>query len=837
MKEFFRRVHYLIFRRRLDAELQNDMEFHREMAARAGRSNFGNVLRIREQAYEAWGWTWLERLLQDLRYGVRILARSPGFTLTATVVLAIGIGVNVSAFSLLNMIALKWLPVRDPQRIVRLERRSPSSYTSEMAYPSFRFYGERTKTLSATIAVMGIPPLQVENDVELAKASFVTPNYFTELGTRAAYGRLLDPASDGSAQSAPAVVLSYGFWQRRLGADPNVIGRVVHLNGKPFTVAGVTPFALASLGGQGPDLWLPLAQQPYLFSKSTVLSDWSDASLHMWGRLAPGVTTRAAEDELRQLTKQIRNEHPNAAMDEEYLQISPGGHLQVMQPTMYRIAEMVGVLTLLILVVACANVGGLMLARAVTRQHEIGIRIAIGAGRWRIFRQLCTESLVLGGVGSVAALGLAWAVLKVTLVKLDAPKWLSPAPDWRVVVFTVGITGFSTLCFGLLPALQIARQNQQKTIARQVLLGAQIAASAVLLNVAALLVHATEHALYTDPGFGYQRLVWIDPQLGRHGYRPAAADAYLGQMKTRLESLPGISSVALVRLPPLGHIVSTFGVEISGKKVTVYPNWVSPEFFRTMGIPFRTGRTFVRGERHAVIVSETFARQQWPGKNPLGQTVGEGTGRDTVIGVVADAHANAPNDDDAVEQYWPPSPDDVPDMVLMARSVGDPKSVGLAARSIARSLDGEIFPEVQEMRTLYRNNVSVVEDIAGIVSLVGLVAAVVAGIGLLGLVAVVVNQRTKEIAIRMALGARPVTVLAAVLRQFRWPLMLGISTGTTLAIFASRMLRIGLYGVDNLDPASYVAATVVLATIAALAMLTPAARTLRLNVAAILHHE
>lgn len=837
MGEFFRRIHYLINRRRLDAELQNDMEFHREMAARSGQTDFGNTLRLREQAYEAWGWTWLDRLIQDLRYGFRILARAPGFTVLAILVLAIGIGVNVSAFSLFNMLAFKWLPVPHPERIVRLERRSPDSFTSEMSYPSFRFYGEHAKTLSATIAVMGIPPLQVDNDVQLTKAAFVTPNYFTEMGTKAAYGRLFAPASDGSAASTPAVVLGYGFWQRRFGGDPAIVGRIVHLNGKPFSIAGVTPFVLATLGGQDPDLWLPIAQQPYLFSKSTVLSDWNNASLHMWARLAPGVSAKAATEELRMLTNQIRKQHPNAVWNGEYLQVSPGGHLLVMQPQMYQVAAMVGVLTLLILVVACANVGGLMLARAVIRQHEMSIRIAIGAGRWRIFRQLCTESLLLGGMGSVAALGLSWVVLKAALAKLDAPKWLSPMPDWRVLVFTMGMACVATLFFGLMPALQIARQNQHKTLARQILVGAQIAASAVLLCVAALLVHATEHALFTNPGFAYQHLTWIDPQLGRHGYKPAAAQAFFNQMETRLNSLPGVTSVSLVRLPPLGHIVSTMGGEAGGKKLTIYPNWVSPDYFRTMGIPLRMGRTFYRGEKHAVIVSESFARQKWPGRNPLGQTIGKGANKDTVIGVVADARASQPNDDDAVEQYWPPSSDDMPDMVLLVRFVGDPKSIGVAAKSIARSIDGEIFPEVQQLRTLYKDNVAVIEDVAAVATLIGMVAGMVAGIGLLGIVGVVVTQRTKEIAIRLALGARPFSVLIAVLRQFLWPLAVGVVAGTVLAAFGSRLLRIGLYGISNLDPVSYAAAMAVLTTMAVLSMLIPAIRTLRLDIAAILHHE
>ena len=208
MRELLRRIRYLVNRRRMDADLENDMEFHREMAARAGRHNFGNPLRIREQAQEAWGWTWLDRLGQDLRYGVRILARSPGFTLIAVLVLAIGIGVNVSAFSLFNLVALKPLPVHEPDRVVRLERRSPHAYTSEMAYPSFEFYRDHAKTLSAAMAVLGVPPMQVDEDLQPTSVSFVTPNYFSELGTPAAFGRLIDPVREGDASAAPVVVLS-----------------------------------------------------------------------------------------------------------------------------------------------------------------------------------------------------------------------------------------------------------------------------------------------------------------------------------------------------------------------------------------------------------------------------------------------------------------------------------------------------------------------------------------------------------------------------------------------------------------------------------------------------
>jgi hypothetical protein len=286
--ELFRRLHYLLNRRKLDEELQADMAFHREMAAREGRSNFGNTLRLREQARESWGWTWIDRLIQDVSYAARMLKRTPAFTFVVVLVLAIGVGVNVAAFSLFNLVALKPLPVRDPESLVRLERRSPENNTSEMPYLSTVFYRDHAKSLSAVMAVMGVPPLEIENDVRPASASFVSENYFTELGTAAALGRLFDPIHDGPPQAAPVVVLSFEFWQRRFGADPSIVGKTIHLNKKQVTVVGVTPFDFASLGGQHPELWLPISQVPYFLEGSKVLTDSSAGGVRMWGRLAPG---------------------------------------------------------------------------------------------------------------------------------------------------------------------------------------------------------------------------------------------------------------------------------------------------------------------------------------------------------------------------------------------------------------------------------------------------------------------------------------------------------------------------------------------------------------------
>lgn len=837
MGEFFRRIKYLLNRRRMDAELESDMEFHREMAAKAGRNNFGNTLRIREKAQEAWGWTWLDRLRQDLSYASRILAKSPGFTGMAVLVLAIGIGVNVSAFSLFNMVALKPLPVRDADRIVRLERRSPSNSTSEMPYTSLKFYEEHAKTLSAVMGVLGVPPLQVDEDVQPASASFVTPNYFTELGTPAGLGRMIDRARDGEAGDAPVAVLSYGYWQRRFGSDPTVIGRTIHLNKKPVTIAGVAPYAFASLGGQNPDIWLPIAQQPYLIDGSKLLIDPSDSAVRMWGKLAPGVPVEAADQELRALTNDLRRLHPKDVWDGEYIAISPGGHLQVMQPEMYQVAAMVGVLTLLILAVACANLGALMLSKAVTREHEIGIRVAIGANRGRIFRQLCTESLLLAILGSIAGLGLGFVVTSVALNETDAPKWLSATPDWRVLLFTLGMTFAAAIFFGLAPAMQIARQRQKKTIARQTLVAAQVAASSVLLIVAGLLVRATQHALYTSPGFGYEQVLTVDPQLSQHGYTAAAAKAYFDQMQGRLLETPGVKSVSLVRLPPLGHTISREDLEINGHPVSMYPNWVASGFFETMNIPLLAGRTFYPGEKNAVIVSQSMARQQWPRQNPLGQLVGDGKQKDMVVGVVGDARLNDLSNDDEVEQYWPMQDADLAGMALVVKTAGESDGLVPVVKTMSESLDPKVFPEIRQLRVLYRDKVTPVERVAAIVSVIGLVAVLLAGVGIIGLVAFTVSQRTKEIAIRIALGARPAAVLNAVLRQFFWPVVIGLFVGIGIAAAASKVLRRGLYGISNLDPLSYAAAIAVLAVIVASAALLPARRTLRLDLAKILHYD
>lgn len=400
-------------------------------------------------------------------------------------------------------------------------------------------------------------------------------------------------------------------------------------------------------------------------------------------------------------------------------------------------------------------------------------------------------------------------------------------------------SALAAVFFGLAPALQIARQRQRKTMVRQLLIGAQIAPCCVLLIVSGLLVRAVHHVLYTDPGFGYEQVLAINPGLEDHGYTSAAARNYFDELKIRLRGLPGVTSVALSRTPPLGHgYTSYMTVGMRGYDVTIYPNWVDPEYFQTMSIPLLRGRNILPGEANAVIVSESLARRRWPGEDPIGKPLWpDGTNKDTIVGVTGNARMKSMNDGDAVEAYWPVKVDDMAGMTLVVKTASPPDAVVPIVKSIAEKLDPKLFASVWLLKSGFRENTLDLERIAMLVSLMGFIAGLLAGIGIVGLVAYTVSQHLKEIAIRIALGAKRVQVLAAVLRQFSWPVMLGIVAGAGATAGLSKLLRKVLYGVNNLDPWSYMAAMCVLMAIIAIAAFVPARRALNLDLAKTLHYE
>jgi predicted permease len=842
MKEFFRRLVYLVSRNRRRRELASEMEFHREMAIRAGRPEarrrFGNPARLQEQAREAWGWTWIDRLFQDLRYAIRMLARAPGFTLAAVLILAIGIGVNVAAFSFFNLQFFQSLPVRDPDTLLRLQRHSTGGeIAAGMPYPTAIYFRDHAHTLSRVLTVAS-GKLELENDIQPLEASFVSSNFLSDLGATTAYGRVFSPQIDDAPGAPLVAVLGFHFWQSRFSADANIVGRTILLNRQAVTVVGVASELFPGLKGGFTDMWIPLTQQPRLVQGSTMLTDTGGGAVDVWGRLAPGATANTAEAELLGLTNQRRRLDPANVWDGEYIHTDPGARLITPQPRMLQAIAIFGALTLLILLVACANLGGLLLARGVAREHELSIRLAIGASRVRIFRQLFTESLLLALLGSTAGVGLSCLGFRIINVLADMPKWISFAPDWRVLCFAAALAFLSSVFFGFAPALQLAAQKHRRaiarTVARQFLVGAQVAASCVLLILSSLLVRAVLHNIHGSPGFGYEQVVSISPRLEDHDYKAPAAEAYFTRLQSRLRGLPQVASVALVKLPPLGGGVTRMDTKVDGRPLQVYPNWVSPEFFSTMEIPILLGRNFTSGEKKAVIVSQGMAQRQWPGENPLGKIYWD---KDVVIGVAGNAHINAMNDGDAVEIYAPAMAEDMPSMSVVFRTQGAPDGLESTCKTIVQALDPKLFPQISLLKASFDSSMHSVEILVSILTGIGMLAVLLAAIGIVGLVAFTVSQRSKEIAIRFALGSTARQALAAVLGQYCWPILIGLTAGFALTAAFSRLMRFMLYGVSNLDPLSYAAAIALLLGIVATAAILPARRALKLDIARALHEE
>jgi predicted permease len=834
---------------RMEKELDAELRFHFESqvedkvhaglseaeARRATRIEFGGLEQIKQDCRESRGTLWLVSILQDLRFGARILAKSPGFSLTAIVVLALGIGVSTLAFSLYNIAALQSLPVRDPATVVRIQRRSPENINPGVPYASIAYYRDNAKSLSAVMATMGAAPLVLNQDEQRVSATFVSSNYFSELGGSAATGRLFDAARDDTA-SAPVCILSFRLWQRKFDSDPSIVGKAIRLGGKPTTVIGVSSEAFASLGTDNPDIWLPLLQHPYFVEGSKPLADPNFGGLiGMWGRLTPGVSRSSAEQELLSLTNQLRKIYPAVIWDHEYIVITPGAHFFSFEGGPPVLA-LVGLLVFLILAIACANLGGLLMARGAGRQREIQLRFDLGARKLRVFRQLLTENLLLGLLGSIAALPLSYGVLRLVLVYSNAPAWMSALPDWRVFLFSTAIGLVAALLFGLLPTLQMVRQKRNRSLWHQFVVCAQVGASCVLLILAGLLVRATLHTLYSDPGFGYEQVLSIDPGMSGHGFASAQAQAYLDQLQNRLRTVPGVTFVSIARVPPLiNTTVMLTTIDVDGRLIMIYPNWVGPEFFQTMRIPLLRGHYFHNGEKNAVILSESLARKRWPGEDPIGKQWEKSN--DVVVGVVGNTRAMELNNTDATEIYYPPTADDFPAMSVLVRAAGDPNTLTPTIKAIAGSVDTGLYPTITPLTAGFRKNFSQVEQIATIISLLGSIAIFLAVVGLLGLVSYAVSQRTREIAIRLALGANRTEIFSAVLRRFAWPVLIGLVVGVAITAGLSQILRRGLYGISGLDPISYAGAMAILIAILAAAALLPIRRSFQLDIARILHSE
>jgi predicted permease len=836
MTELFRRVRYLLNRRRLERELSDEMAAHREMMAEeksTANFAFGSQLRLIEYSREVWGWCWLDRLFQDLHFGLRLLRRSPGFSLTAVLVLSLGIGVNLTAFRLL---LVETAPTaRDPNSLVEVARWFPNGMGTTIAYPVLAFYAEHSRSFAA---VMGAHEDSVVfggasagnapgSEPENVTVNFVTAAYFNEQASPISHGRALVAALDEAPASEPVAVLSQRFWDRRLGSAPNVVGQSLRLNGKLVRVVGI----LRNPREHRIDLWMALAKQPSVVDGSNLLIDWTSPSVHGTARLKRGVSVQSAEEESRALAVALRESHPEAVGKDERLTLTPFSSNR-MHPQEVVAAAMAATLVMLILVVACANLGSLLLARGVARYREIRTRLALGASRMRIVRQLLTESTLLALAGSLVAWLLSALALQVFLTQAGDPKDWSLVLDWRVVASTVVIALLAAMVFGLVPALRLTGSAPRGGRARSVFLAGQVGASCVLLMISGQLVRSFGQLLKLNPGFDYEKVLTISPGLRGHGYDDAAAEQYFDGLRQRLRTVPGVERATVTWLRVWGDEYSAF----FDRSRKVFFNRVDGDFLRTLGFHLSRGRNFASSDRDVALVSESFARWSWPGEDPIGKRLNVPVSA-TVVGVLTKAGTFDIQDEDSLGVYYPITPQDYRDASIVVRVAGVPGELAGTLIGVAASQDAKLRPAYRLLRTAYEDTVARSRTRADILGLLGFLATLLAAIGLAGLTGYTVSQRTREIGVRIALGSGRTRIVRAVIRPLVLPVATGIVSGVLVAGAISTVLRNNISSLRPADPLAYLMAIVLFVFIVLLAVSVPVSRAVRIQPAEALRHE
>lgn len=808
-------------------------------------------------------------LLHDLRYGVRMLVKSPGFSLVAILSLALGIGANTAIFSLVNAVLLRPLPVADVASLVSIsttDQRNPGNLPlSHLNFKDLRT-GNAAFTDMAAFTFSQVN-YSAQTGSEQIPAQVVSGNYFSVLGAQPALGRAFLPDED--VKATPVAVVSHGFWERSLGSDPSIVGRTIILNRTPFTVIGVAPenFSGTLLGG-GPSVWVPMSMHGVVQPGF----DWYETrrGLFLFGvaRLKPGVTVDQARSNLQALFANLEKAFPvdNKGRSATVVplldaRLNPNGR----GPNLVvRLSIVLMMVVGAVLLIACINIANLLLARAAKRRREVAIRLALGANRGRLVRQLLTESLILSAIGAVAGLILAnWTLDAIVAAKLPLPFPVDDAlgVDGRVLAFTAALAIVTGIVFGLAPALQASRADVVPVLKnelvpsaggrrgalsflsfRQVLVIAQVAISLVALVAAGLFLRDLQHAQHMDPGFETRGVLVVDFNLGREGYTTQRGQVFYEQIAERAAALPGVKGAAIAQAPPLagGFLRSVFpeGSDTTTKdRILVQVNTVGLGYFQTIGIPLLRGRDFTRGDTadapKVVVINQTMAQQFWKNDDPIGKRF-KFFGDDdytTVIGVAKDSKYNAVAEDPQPFIYQPLAQNYTPAAALHVRAA-TADAAGLAA--IVRREVQQIDPTLSlfDIRTLEEQvGLSLQPQKMNVVLLAvfGTLALLLAAIGLYGVASYSVSQRTREIGVRMALGAQRSSVLGLVLGHAMILVAAGLILGVAIAYPAVGLMQALVVGVNPRDPATFVATAAGLATVALLASYLPALRATRID--------
>jgi predicted permease len=865
-----------------------------EEARYAAMRKFGNVTRVKEETREVWSFVWLEQLLQDIRFGLRMLRKSPGFAAVAILTLALGIGANTAIFSVMNALLLKTLPVQNPEQLVIFDPifqgHSSNGLTSYGVY-------ERLRGLSAFFSgIAGIANVDRSNvtvnglgggaNPEQVRVGLATGNYFETMGVNAVTGRTFGPEDDRVPGGHPVTVISHAYWERKFSLDPGIVGRTLRLNGTTYTILGVTARDFSGEWvGRPTDLWIPLtmvAQVMVELPPDLTHGAAMNVRIQVLARLKPGAQVGQAQAAAKAIHQQFWRDidGPNlsaqdldriAHTDVELLPAARGyspRRRDLAQPLAI-VAMMVG----LVLLIACANFANLLLVRSATRHREISVRQAVGAGAARIVRQLLTESVLLAAIGG--ALGLVFAGwVTSALMKFAAAgpvRGVQPGMtlelhlDGRVLAFTSLLCLLTGILFGLAPALRTAKASISPTLSERsasalgasgrlgrVLVISQVAASLLLLIVAGLFVQTVSNLKSQDLGFDRARvlLLWIAPgQTGRWG----AANASLYQkVEERISSLPGVLAVSPSvygmlqgNLTP-GTILDVPGY-VPGSDADARAQWsiVGRGFFDTLGLQLIAGRNFTEYDTTTAppvaIINETMASHFFGHENPLGKHFQSWGVTKQIVGVVKDAKYESPREEGKRMFYLPYSQqlERLSQTICVAvRTEGPPASFALRIRQTLRDLD----PNLPVLRTEtiddQLDELLVPERLmATLAGLFGALAALLACLGLYGVIAYGVSRRRNEIGVRMALGAQRGDVLGTVLKESLSLLIVGIAIGLPMTLGAARMISSRLFGVSAADPVTIVGASGLMLAVGTLAGLLPAYRASRLDPMVALRHE
>ena len=871
-------------RHRFEDNLADELAFHIDARAaqwekeglttaearRRARLEFGSVEKFKDEVRDVRVGAWVEELGQDLRYSLRILRTYPGFTAVAVLTLGLGIGVNTAMFSVLDRILLGTLPVPNPHELAFLYHPGPlQGRTSSdegggavFSYPMFRaFQADQTTFTGLAGAREQSASLAYGNQATVGRVHLVSGNYFSVLGVRPALGRVLTDGDDRVPGGHPVAVLSHGYWTSRLGGDVSVLNETLLVNGVPMTIVGVTERGFASDRlDRAPDVYTPIVMKGELTPGwGNGLADRRNYWIPLFGRLKPGVTHEQAAAAMNvlyraQLAEDIALlEAPGDEFLERFsakqLVLKPGrgGRGGLRDEAQQPVLLLMG-LTLLVLLIACANVANLQLGRALARTREIGIRLALGASRGRLVRQLLAESFVVAAAGGALGLLLAqWTLGALrSMVPPEGVLFLATSPDVRLLLFCLALSGATALAFGLYPALRCSRpdlagQLRAVGLFRKSLVTVQMAVSMLLLVSAGLFGRTLVNLTSVELGLRPERLASFGVMPKLNGYTDEATARFYEQLAERLTAMPGAELVSAASVPAIGGDTDQTGIAVdgvtpaAGEYGTSRYNRVGPGYFRTLGTPLVTGREFtldddLRSPRVA-IVNESFVREFLPGSNPLGRRFGPGRRYDpelaaTIVGVVRDAKYASVREPGSAVFYVPYRQDQQQSaMYFYVRTTGEPEPLAATIRATVAGLDPGL--PVRDLTTMTRqieSNLIVERLLATLTSSFAGLAALLAAMGLYAVLAYNVARRTSEIGIRMALGASPGTVRGLVVRDGALMMLVGTAAGLAAAAGVTILLQPWLYELTPWDPLVYGSAATALGLVAAIAAWVPARR-------------